>query len=158
MLQVVRLLSRLMTQRTESWTTSQHSSCQCDAEVSLTHTRTHTLTQIFKCSDTNYFFNPPCVSLRSFRQWWLFSIVSGWIFVIVRNQRTPQVSHAPASFSSVISALVKSDVDVKLFLTHCSASKNITDCCQVLTIQFLKSLMTLPMFDCHLNLFCTYYK
>ncbi|CAK6960920.1 ATR-interacting protein [Scomber scombrus] len=32
-LQVVRLLSRLMTQRTESWTTSQHSSCQCDAEI-----------------------------------------------------------------------------------------------------------------------------
>ncbi|XP_042352422.1 ATR-interacting protein [Plectropomus leopardus] len=31
-LQVVRLLSRLMTQRAESWTSSQHSSCQCYAE------------------------------------------------------------------------------------------------------------------------------
>lgn len=33
--QVVRLLSRLMTQRSESWTTSQHSSCQCYTEVKL---------------------------------------------------------------------------------------------------------------------------
>ncbi|XP_067442577.1 ATR-interacting protein isoform X2 [Thunnus thynnus] len=32
-LQVVRLLSRLMTQRTESWTTSHHSSCQCYTEL-----------------------------------------------------------------------------------------------------------------------------
>ncbi|XP_054473032.1 ATR-interacting protein [Anoplopoma fimbria] len=32
-LQVVRLLSRLMTQRAESWTPSQHSSCQCYSEV-----------------------------------------------------------------------------------------------------------------------------
>ncbi|KAM7422027.1 hypothetical protein PAMA_010215 [Pampus argenteus] len=31
-LQVVRLLSRLMTQRAESWTISQRSSCQCDTE------------------------------------------------------------------------------------------------------------------------------
>ncbi|XP_034389072.1 ATR-interacting protein isoform X2 [Cyclopterus lumpus] len=32
-LRVVRLLSRLMTQRAESWTTSQHSSCQCYTEL-----------------------------------------------------------------------------------------------------------------------------
>ncbi|XP_069388302.1 ATR-interacting protein [Paralichthys olivaceus] len=32
-LQVVRLLSRLMTQRSESWNTNQHSSCQCDTEL-----------------------------------------------------------------------------------------------------------------------------
>ncbi|XP_035007582.2 ATR-interacting protein [Hippoglossus stenolepis] len=32
-LQVVRLLSRLMTQRSESWNTHQHSSCQCYTEV-----------------------------------------------------------------------------------------------------------------------------
>ncbi|XP_068578233.1 ATR-interacting protein isoform X2 [Cebidichthys violaceus] len=32
-LQVVRLLSRLMTQRSESWTSSQHSSCQCYTEL-----------------------------------------------------------------------------------------------------------------------------
>ncbi|XP_031707741.1 ATR-interacting protein [Anarrhichthys ocellatus] len=32
-LQVVRLLSRLMTQRAESWTSSQHSSCQCYTEL-----------------------------------------------------------------------------------------------------------------------------
>ncbi|XP_040888893.1 ATR-interacting protein isoform X2 [Toxotes jaculatrix] len=32
-LQVVRLLSRLMTQRAESWTTNLHSSCQCNTEL-----------------------------------------------------------------------------------------------------------------------------
>lgn len=32
-LQVVRLLSRLMTQRTEIWTSSQHSTCQCYTEL-----------------------------------------------------------------------------------------------------------------------------
>ncbi|KAI9549068.1 hypothetical protein NQZ68_003603 [Dissostichus eleginoides] len=32
-LQVVRLLSRLMTQRAESWTNNQHSTCQCDTEL-----------------------------------------------------------------------------------------------------------------------------
>ncbi|XP_029287507.1 LOW QUALITY PROTEIN: ATR-interacting protein [Cottoperca gobio] len=32
-LQVVRLLSRLMTQRAESWSTNQHSTCQCYTEV-----------------------------------------------------------------------------------------------------------------------------
>ncbi|XP_037627566.1 ATR-interacting protein isoform X2 [Sebastes umbrosus] len=32
-LQVVRLLSRLMTQRAESWTASQHSTCQCYTEL-----------------------------------------------------------------------------------------------------------------------------
>ncbi|KAK1900950.1 ATR-interacting protein [Dissostichus eleginoides] len=31
--QVVRLLSRLMTQRAESWTNNQHSTCQCDTEL-----------------------------------------------------------------------------------------------------------------------------
>lgn len=35
MSQVVRLLSRLMTQRAESWTTNQHSTCQCYTEVNL---------------------------------------------------------------------------------------------------------------------------
>ncbi|KAJ4940656.1 hypothetical protein JOQ06_026952 [Pogonophryne albipinna] len=30
---VVRLLSRLMTQRAESWTNNQHSTCQCDTEL-----------------------------------------------------------------------------------------------------------------------------
>ncbi|XP_051270664.1 ATR-interacting protein isoform X2 [Dicentrarchus labrax] len=32
-LQVVRLLNRLMTQRVESWTTNQHSTCQCHTEL-----------------------------------------------------------------------------------------------------------------------------
>ncbi|XP_033994945.1 ATR-interacting protein isoform X3 [Trematomus bernacchii] len=32
-LQVVRLLSRLMAQRAESWTNNQHSTCQCDTEL-----------------------------------------------------------------------------------------------------------------------------
>lgn len=32
-LQVIRLLSRLMTQRAESWTTNQHSTCQCYTEL-----------------------------------------------------------------------------------------------------------------------------
>lgn len=35
MCQVVRLLSRLMTQKSDYWTTSQHSSCQCYTEVKL---------------------------------------------------------------------------------------------------------------------------
>ncbi len=87
--QVVRLLSRLMTQRAESWTSSQHSTCQCYTEVKLSALSLDIVTLNFML----HLFTQNSISLflSWFRRWWLFSIVSGWIFVVLRSQRTQQV-------------------------------------------------------------------
>lgn len=48
-----------------------------------------------------------------FRQWWLFSIVSGWMFVVLRSQQIPQVSH----FSDLNMRLETFSMSLNLFST-----------------------------------------
>ncbi|KAM7401699.1 hypothetical protein PAMP_016994 [Pampus punctatissimus] len=74
-LQVVRLLSRLMTQRAESWTISQRSSCQCDTEfvqtvVIVFHRQWLDLRDCQELTDSTGLDPPPPPCSGPLLPWW----------------------------------------------------------------------------------------